>query len=97
MPSELTAAINFNNLRSIVWPLEVLGSLTGGVYAGVFEQDDSIWSLFCHYLLVDISLKLKSLVIGDKVWIEPSNHEFRHMLSLRVIPSLTTITDSTTG
>jgi hypothetical protein len=58
MPSELAATINFNNIRAIVWPLGVLGTLPGGVYAGVFEQDDSIWSLFCHYLLVDISLKL---------------------------------------
>jgi hypothetical protein len=57
VPSNLSAAVNVNNLCAVVWSFGILGSLAGGVNTLMLKQNASIWPSALDYFFMDGSLE----------------------------------------
>jgi hypothetical protein len=57
VPSNLSAAVNVNNLCAVVWSFGILGALAGGVNTLMLKQNASIWPSALHYFFMNGSLE----------------------------------------
>jgi hypothetical protein len=57
VPSNLSAAVNVNNLCAVVWSFGILGALAGGVNTLMLKQNASIWSSALNYFFMNGSLE----------------------------------------
>jgi hypothetical protein len=66
VPGNFSASIYIENLCTISGALLTEGSLSGGIYRRVFQQDQGIWSSATSDFAMDAPLNRKRILILDQ-------------------------------